>query len=201
MKTHGLIIAVHFAGSLAFLGMRSVQSESPASQVPLKSVHPLKAVPPESHSEAASARVEKLPAEGRLTGQLTNWVERPIDAVLIHTNQHRKSNFGKEPALDPLARLSLRSVGADAESEAYWMLAINDPELPANERKDLIEDLNQDGLSDPKHPSAQDRLLILNRIQLIEDLAPSAMDQVNASAFAEAYKDLLNLASLPQSPK
>ncbi len=103
--------------------------------------------------------------------------------------------------MDPLARLSLRSVGADAEAEAYWMSAINDPGLPANERKDLIEDLNQDGLSDPKHPSAQDRLLISNRIQLIEDLAPLAMDQVNASAFAEAYKDLINLASLPQSPK
>jgi hypothetical protein len=31
---------------------------------------------------------------------------------------------------------------------------------------------------------------------LIEELSPSALDQVNADAFAEAYKDLLNLASL-----
>jgi hypothetical protein len=35
----------------------------------------------------------------------------------------------------------------------------------------------------------------LNRIQLIEELAPDSMDQVNADAFAEAYKDLVNLAS------
>jgi hypothetical protein len=33
----------------------------------------------------------------------------------------------------------------------------------------------------------------LNRLQLIEELAPNAMDQVNADAFAEAYKDLVNM--------
>ena len=64
----------------------------------------------------------------------------------------------------------------------------------AEERKDLIEDLNEDGLSDPQHPAPEDMPVILNRIQLIEQLAPDSMDQVNAAAFAEAYKDLVNLA-------
>ena len=201
MKMHWLIIAALVAGGLAFVGIWSARPKRPAPPVPLKSVLPLKAVPPERYSAEVSSGVEKVPMEVQQTGQTTTKFDRHVESVLIQTNQHRKTNLGKEPALDPLARLSLRSVGADAESEAYWMSAINDPGLPANERKDLIEDLNQDGLSDPKHPSAQDRLLILNRIQLIEDLTPSAMDQVNASAFAEAYKDLLNLASLPQSPK
>ena len=73
------------------------------------------------------------------------------------------------------------------------MGAINDPNLPAEERKDLIEDLNEDGLSDPKHPGPEDLPLILNRLQLIEELAPDAMDRVNADAFAEAYKDLNNM--------
>ena len=80
-------------------------------------------------------------------------------------------------------------------AEQYWAAAINDPNLPANERKDLIEDLNEDGLSDPKHPGPQDLPLIANRLRLIEELAPSAMDAVNADAFAEAYKDLQNLAA------
>lgn len=100
----------------------------------------------------------------------------------------------KEPLQDPDARAALSFVGADPAAEQYWMVAINNPDLPANERKDLIEDLNEDGLSDPKHPDAQDLPLILNRIQLIEQLAPAAMDQVNAEAFQEAYKDLVNLA-------
>jgi hypothetical protein len=102
----------------------------------------------------------------------------------------------KEPLKDPAAREALAFVGADPEAEAYWYAAINNPALPARERQDLIEDLNEDGLSDPKHPGLDDLPLIVNRILLIEELGPSAMDQVNADAFAEAYKDLVNLANL-----
>ncbi len=94
---------------------------------------------------------------------------------------------------DPDARLALSGVGADPEAEAYWSQAINNPNLPAEERKDLIEDLNEDGLSDPKHPSDADKVIIANRIQLIEEMTPAAMDPVNATAFGEAEGDLLNL--------
>ena len=100
----------------------------------------------------------------------------------------------KAPILDPAARRALRLVGADPEAEAYWLSAINNPEIPAEERKDLIEDLNEDGLSDPKNPSPDDMPLIWSRIELIEEIAPDAMDEVNAAAFAEAYKDLMHLA-------
>jgi hypothetical protein len=99
----------------------------------------------------------------------------------------------KEPIQDPTARTALSLVGADPDAEQYWVGAINDPNLSAHERQDLIEDLNEDGLSDPKHPGPQDLPLILNRVQLIEELVPYAMDQVNAEAFAEAYKDLNNM--------
>ena len=116
----------------------------------------------------------------------------------VSAAKKQNSNSGpklKEPIQDPDARAALSLVGADPAAEQYWTTAINDPNLPANERKDLIEDLNEDGLSDPKHPGSQDLLLILSRIQLIEQLAPASMDQVNADAFHEAYKDLVNLAS------
>jgi hypothetical protein len=99
----------------------------------------------------------------------------------------------KPPPQDPLARLALSLVGADSEADAYWYAAINDPGLSAQERQDLIEDLNEDGLSDPRRPSANDLPLIMSRLLLLEELAPYAMDQVNAEAFAEAYKDLVGL--------
>jgi hypothetical protein len=38
--------------------------------------------------------------------------------------------------------------------------------------------------------------LIMNRLWLIEEISGYAMDQVNADAFLEAYKDLLNLAEV-----
>jgi hypothetical protein len=100
----------------------------------------------------------------------------------------------KEPLQDPLARLALAFVGADPIAEEYWFAAINDPSLPAQERQDLIEDLNEDGLSDTKRPGPGDLPLILNRLVLIENIAPTAPDQVNADALQEAYKDLQQLA-------
>jgi hypothetical protein len=87
----------------------------------------------------------------------------------------------------------LNFVGSDPDADSYWIGAINDSSLPAEERNDLIEDLNEDGLSDPRHPTAQDLPLILRRIRLIEQLVPLAMDDVNRDAFAEAYKDLTGL--------
>jgi hypothetical protein len=108
---------------------------------------------------------------------------------------------GKEPIKDPLARVALAWVGADPEAEVYWVEAINDPSLPAKERQDLIEDLNEDGLSDPRHPTLDDLPLIVSRLEWIEALAPDAMDKVNADAFAEAYKDLSNMYNTLAGPR
>jgi len=102
----------------------------------------------------------------------------------------------KEQLQDPLARVALVLVGADADAEDYWFGAINDPSLPAHERQDLIEDLNEEGLSDPKNPGVEDVPLIMSRIELIEEAAPLAMDDVNRDAFLEAYKDLWNLLEI-----
>jgi hypothetical protein len=96
---------------------------------------------------------------------------------------------------DPLARLALSFVGADPDADRYWIEAINNPSLPAQERQDLIEDLNEDGLSDPQNPTVSDLPLILSRLALIEQLAPDAMDEVNAAAFQEANKDLTNMVA------
>jgi hypothetical protein len=93
----------------------------------------------------------------------------------------------------PVARVALMFVGEDEEAEAVWNDAINDPSLSPEERKNLIEDLNEDGFPDPKHITADDLPLILSRLALIEELAPESMDDTNAAAFAEAYKDLSNM--------
>ena len=100
----------------------------------------------------------------------------------------------------PEAREALSYVGTDANAEAVWLNAINDPTIPANERKDLIEDLNEDGFPDPHHITADDLPLVMTRIAMIEQIAPNAMDDTNAAAFAEAYKDLTNMLNDP-NPK
>ena len=91
------------------------------------------------------------------------------------------------------AREALSMVGADPVAEAVWARAINDPNLTPHQRQDLIEDLNEDGFEDPKDIAPEEVPLIVSRIALIEEMAPDAMDEVNAAAFAEAYKDLNNM--------
>ncbi len=96
---------------------------------------------------------------------------------------------------EQLGRYALDYVGGgDADADEAWMQIINDPSLSADARQNLIEDLNENGLSDPQNPTVDDLPLILNRLALIEDLAPDAMDQVNWDAFMEAYKDLADMA-------
>ncbi len=98
-------------------------------------------------------------------------------------------------ARDPMARQTLAQVGVDPAADAYWVGAINDPALSPKERQDLIEDLNEDGISDPSAPTLKDLAVISGRLQLIDQLLPSAMDKVNADAFREARKDLLQMRS------
>ncbi|MFO1486500.1 MAG: hypothetical protein U1F71_24265 [Verrucomicrobiaceae bacterium] len=84
-------------------------------------------------------------------------------------------------------------MGTDSTAELVWLDAINNPRLPAQERQDLIEDLNEDGFSNKKQPTRVDLPLIKARLALIDRLAPDAMDKTNAEAFAEARKDLINM--------
>jgi hypothetical protein len=163
---------------------RLPQTQDPGTAVP---VAPPEAIPQEpSAAPESTSRVTPKNAADQTKGKAQN----PSPAL------NPAGSPPKEPLQDPLARLALAFVGLDPGAEAYWYAAINDPSLPAHERQDLIEDLNEDGLSDPKHPTPGDLPLIINRLMIIEEVGPYAMDRVNADAFQEAFKDLVNLADV-----
>jgi hypothetical protein len=124
-----------------------------------------------------------------------------VKPALPPLNPAPKAQTFPDPRLsDPvfkeqLGRYALDYVGGgDADADEAWIQIINDPSLSADARQNLIEDLNENGLSDPQNPTVEDLPLILNRLALIEDLAPDSMDQVNWDAFMEAYKDLADMA-------
>ena len=98
-----------------------------------------------------------------------------------------------------VARAALTMVGHDPDAEDAWVEAINDPAHSPKDRSDLIEDLNEQGFPDPRNITFDDLPLILSRLALIEEVGPDAMDEVNAAAFAEAYKDLNNMVAKLQA--
>jgi hypothetical protein len=126
-----------------------------------------------------AASVERVPMPAPPT-------PAPAPADTAKPKQPKK----KEKTLD---RYALAYVGADSTAESIWLDAINDPDVSAHDRSDLIEDLNESGFEDPAHVQPHELPIVLNRLALIENLAPGAMDDTNAAAFAEAYKDLVNM--------
>jgi len=90
------------------------------------------------------------------------------------------------------AREALGLIGHDPDADEVWIRLINDPSLSASARSNLIEDLNEDGLS-YRNLTLDDLPVIEYRLELIEDLLPYAMDEVNENAFKEARKDLDNM--------
>jgi hypothetical protein len=150
--------------------------------------------------QAGSAKSEAQADAGTQKAPQAGTSEKKVAPASVKTPKAAGATQGTPPAQDvlqdPVARVALAFVGADPDAEMYWYEAINNPSLSAHERQDLIEDLNEDGLSDPQNPTAADLPLILNRLQLIEEVVWDAMDEVNADAFLEAYKDLVNLAFL-----
>ena len=181
--------------------------------VAAKTNHTAKSARPTAKAE--TARPKPTPAKG-LAGNTSPDTPPP---------PHRRKGAGKGPATAApvaqalpttmpaaegadknvpahVAREALKLVGSDPVAEHIWIDAINNPALPAADRKNLIEDLNEAGFADPKNPTEAELPLIQHRIALLERLAPAPMDEVNAAAFAEAYKDLKNLsARLTQPPQ
>jgi hypothetical protein len=108
-------------------------------------------------------------------------------------------------AKDLLARAALGGVGVDPDAEQFWLAAINDPSIAAEERQDLITSLEQAGLADPRRITPDDLPLIAGRIALIEEIAPDAMDSVNAAAFQDTYRNLVaifgNIIATERAPE
>jgi hypothetical protein len=118
---------------------------------------------------------------------------RPVPGRPVRAQKFKDAVADEQLTPQKIARVALGYVGADPTADQVWLAAINNPNFTPNERKDLIEDLNEEGFDDPKNLTPADLPLIVNRIQLIENLAPQAADDTNAAAFAEAYKDLVNM--------
>jgi hypothetical protein len=154
----------------------------PQAAAPVREAPPeADAVPPSDH--AASGEPAKTEGETSVKKQEVATPARPV----------------KQPKQlqDPLARVAMSLVGADPDAEAYWLEAIYDSSLPDQEREDLIEDLNEEGLSDHQRPGPEDFPLIMNRIVILQEIFPHA-DQFMLPHLREAYKDLLNLAEITQ---
>lgn len=122
---------------------------------------------------------------------------RTVKAVAEQGNNQPNAaapGAGKQKVFaDPMAREALAMVGMNEGAEMYWFDAIHDASLPLSERQDLIDDLNENGISDWKHPSAEDLPIIMNRLKALEALVPTLPEGLE---WKESRDDLINLGKL-----
>jgi hypothetical protein len=149
----------------------------------------------QDNSYVGTAQSQLVQADGALDRSALKYLQQLLgaQAVPIVAQIYNDPRLTDPAKKEPLARVALNFVGADAQANAFYNKAINDLNLPNNDRKNLIEDLNQDGFANRKNLTTQDLPLIENRLAIIEQLAPSAADPINAAAFQEAYKDLVKM--------
>ncbi len=159
-------------------------------------------------SFAAQAQAQLVSADGKVDRTAMKYLqttlgEQSLPIAQQAWNDPRITADQKEP----LARVALAYLGANPQAEPLFKTAINDMSLPPDHRRELIEDLNTDGFADKRNPTPADLALIQNRLRFIQQNAPNAVDVVNAKAFAEAAKDLLQMldkangAVKPKPPK
>ena len=203
MKMRMLIGSLALAVVCGIIGLVIMrrQAEQPAVVEPAETSRETEPAQPAAPLVKISPKVEESPAPVEPAPAMQSAsppepVKAKKKAQPAAAQMNQGQGQGDPPTTDILAREMLSFVGMDPDATDYWVGAINDPGLPAGERKNLIEDLNEDGLPDPKYPTMEDLPLIMSRIRLIEQLVADAMDQDNLAAFAEAYKDLINLADL-----
>lgn len=146
-------------------------------------------------SYVRTAETQLVQADGAVDRSALKYLQQSLgsQAVPVAARSFDDPRITDPANKEPFARLALSYVGVDAQANEFYQRAINDMSLSKSHRKNLIEDLNQDGFVDLKNLGARDLPLIENRIALIEQLAPQATDPANTAAFKEAYKDLINM--------
>jgi hypothetical protein len=191
-KILALVLATTLGGILASKLIAHRPAEPSAMPLPASPSAPPPAEPAITQLAPPVAAPKIPPTETSRPVQLANTDLVPVAQIKTPNASTGLPPKAAAPIQDPAARVALSLVGADPEAEQYWLAAIFDPSLPDHERADLMEDLNEDGLSDPKHPSAEDLVLIWNRLPPLEAAIAQA-DEFMLPHLLEAYKDLNHL--------
>ena len=101
---------------------------------------------------------------------------------------------------EPLGRFALNFAGSNLQADDLWHTSIMDKNLSLDARRELIEDLNQDGYDNLKSPTARDLMIMTNRLALIDRFRAESDHKVISGAFDEAEKDLRKMIQKYTAP-
>jgi len=143
-------------------------------------------------SLAIQAQSQLMQSDGKIDKRALQYLKETLGQqsipAIAQLYQDARITDGKEK--EPLARLALNFAGADDQADALYKMAIKDTNLTDKSRRELIEDLNQDGFDNLKNLSQRDLQLVQNRLALINQSRNETDPKIITDAFNEAEKDL-----------
>ncbi len=156
-------------------------------------------------SYAAEAQTHLVHADGGVDRGALKYLQQTLGVQALPSIAQAYQDPNLDPSKrEPLIRYALNFAGADAQATEFWRKAITDPSIPFDHRRELIEDLNQDGLENEKNPTPHDAQLVAKRLELIDQLYNEVENPALINAWHEAGKDLqkmgLKFLSQPESP-
>lgn len=147
------------------------------------------------HSYAATAQDQLVQPDGTIDRDALRYLQHALgpQSVALAARLYQDGRLSGAGSKEPLARTALTYVGSDPQALPLFHAALMDPTLYPDQKRELVEDLNQDGLVNRKSPTPGDLQVIANRYQLTQSYLQQDYvenDPTLNAAFREADKDL-----------
>ena len=154
-------------------------------------------------SFAAQAQAQLIQSDGKVDAAALKYLQQtqPDKALAIAMQAYQDQRLTDGQAKERLAQVSLDSAGLDPSADQFFKMALNDPNIPADDRRNLAEDFADHGVN-AKNPSARDFQVMQNRYGQLDQLMANATDPLIVAGLTEAKKDLTKFISsyLDQNP-
>lgn len=145
-----------------------------------------------------TAQAQVVQADGKVDRGALRYLQQTLgeQSVALAAQLYQDSRLAEPGSKEPLARLALAYVGANEQAAALYHTAVLDQTLTPDQKRNLIEDLNQDGLSNTRNPTPEELKIIAKRYELTQAYLQQDYvlnDKLLNAAFREADKDLRNM--------
>jgi hypothetical protein len=149
-------------------------------------------------SYTVTAQAQLIQPDGTLDRSALRYLQQTLgpQSLAIAEQAYQDPRVKDPAARESLARVGLAQVGANPQAQQLWHNAIFDPALTPAQRRELVVDLDQDGLQNDKTPTVADLPVVANRLALTQTYLQQDYVQNDPGlmkAFLEANKDLQKL--------
>jgi hypothetical protein len=150
------------------------------------------------NSYVGIAQGQLILADGKVDVSALRYLQQSMGdkSVAVAAQAYRDARITDADSKESLARVGLAFVGVNEQAEELFHAAVLDPALKPKQRRELAEDLNQDGLANEKAPTPEDVKIMTRRYALTQAYLQTDYvrnDQLLSAGFLEANKDLGNM--------